>query len=115
MHELSIAVGIVEAVEEEAAKQGSARVEIVFVRLGRLSGIVKEALLSSYDLACQGTSLEGSRLDIEEIPVVIYCTDCAAQHSLRSLQCFYCPVCGSQSTEIRHGRELEIRALEVVS
>jgi Zn finger protein HypA/HybF involved in hydrogenase expression len=32
-----------------------------------LSGVAKEALLFSYDVACGGTSLEGSSLIIEEM------------------------------------------------
>ena len=38
------------------------------LRLGRLSGIVPRALLASYDLACEQTPLEGSRLLIEDVP-----------------------------------------------
>jgi hydrogenase nickel incorporation protein HypA/HybF len=106
-------MSIVEAAEEEAANRGSARVDTVFLRLGRLSGIAKEALLSAYDLACEGTLLEGSRLTIEEIPVVLYCRDCAVQYTLHSVQAFHCPACGCGATEIRQGKELELTALEL--
>ena len=44
MHELSIAMSIVEMAEEEAASQGASQVTAVHLRLGKLSGIVKEAL-----------------------------------------------------------------------
>lgn len=67
MHELSIALSIIEGAEEEAQRQGGARVCAVHLKLGPLSGVVKEALLFSYELACEGTSLEGSRLVIEEM------------------------------------------------
>jgi hydrogenase nickel incorporation protein HypA/HybF len=113
MHELSIAVSIVEAAEEEAANRGSARVIAVYLKLGRLSGVVKDALLSSYDLACEGTSLEGSRLLIEDLPVVIHCRPCAASHPLSSIQLFCCPVCGVPSAEVVQGKELEVTALEI--
>src|SRR5271154_1543412 len=72
MHELSIAMSIVEMAEEEASHR-NARVNAVHLKLGMLSGVVKAALLSSYELACEGTELEGSPLVIEEIPVVVYC------------------------------------------
>ena len=68
MHELSIAVSIVEMAMEEAVLHNAARVEAVHLRLGRLSGIVPRALLASYDLACEQTPLEGSRLLIEDVP-----------------------------------------------
>jgi len=76
---------------------------------------VKEALLFSYEVACEGTPMEGSRLSIEEVPVIVFCPDCAAQHTVQSIQSFHCPVCGSSAAEIRQGRELEITALEIES
>ncbi len=68
MHELSIAMSIVEMAEEEADQRGGVQVNAVHLKLGPLSGVVKDALLSSYELACEGTQLEGSQLVIEEIP-----------------------------------------------
>ncbi len=64
MHELSIAAGIVEIASEEAARHGG-RVEVVHLTLGALSGVVREALEFSWDLACQETPVEGARLEIE--------------------------------------------------
>ena len=66
MHELSIAISIVEMATEEAERHGAARVDAVHLRLGRLSGVVARALRASYDLACEQTPLEGSRLLIED-------------------------------------------------
>ncbi len=67
MHELSIALSIVEGVTEEAAQHGGGPVRAVHLRLGRLSGVVAEALLFSYSVACEGTVLEGSELHIEPV------------------------------------------------
>ncbi len=57
--------------EEEAAQRGG-RVTAVHLKLGALSGVVKDALLFSYEIACQGSCLEGSRLEIEELPVIAF-------------------------------------------
>ncbi len=65
MHELSIAMSIIEVAEEEAAKRG-VRVSAVHLRLGPLSGVIKEALAPAYEMAVTGTKLEGTRLVIEE-------------------------------------------------
>jgi len=112
MHELSIAMSIVEMAEEEA-RQRNARVSAVHLKLGALSGIVKEALLSSYGIACDGTSLEGSRLVIEEVPVEVYCEACAVQRRLAPLSWFVCPECGAATPTIVRGKELEVTALEI--
>ncbi len=113
MHELSIALSIIEGVEEEAVRQGGGRVCSVHLRLGPLSGVVKEALLFSYELACEGTSLEGSTLEIEDVPILIQCPQCAAERFPLSLQRLECAHCGTPAAEVLRGTELEVSALEL--
>jgi hydrogenase nickel incorporation protein HypA/HybF len=113
MHELSIAMSIVELAQEESARRGGARVTAVHLKLGALSGVVKEALLSSYEMACQDTSLQGSQLVIDEVPVVIFCPNCQANRPLHSIQLFCCAECGTPTSEIVQGKELEVAALEI--
>jgi hydrogenase nickel incorporation protein HypA/HybF len=60
MHELSIALSIIEGVEEELELHPGAHVAAVQVKIGPLSGVVKDALLFSYGIACEGTPLAGS-------------------------------------------------------
>src|SRR5437588_9641697 len=112
MHELSIALSIVAMAEEEARARG-VQVNAVHLKLGMLSGVVKDALLFSYDLACEGTLLEGSQLLIEEVPTVVYCPVCQAERALASVQRFCCSVCDSPTPEVVQGRELEVVALEI--
>jgi len=113
MHELSIAISIVEGAEEEASRHSDARVEVVHLRLGPLSGVVKEALLFSYELACEGTPLEGSSLEIEEVSVAIFCRKCRMEREIESIQELRCPVCLTPSAEVVKGRELMIVGLEL--
>jgi hydrogenase nickel incorporation protein HypA/HybF len=113
MHELSIALSIIEGVEEEMARQQDAHVVAVHLRLGPLSGVIKEALFFSYGLACEGTRLEGSTLEIEEIPVILYCTTCQREQPAASMQHLCCAVCDTPSADIRKGSELEVFALEL--
>jgi hydrogenase nickel incorporation protein HypA/HybF len=93
MHELSIALSIVELATEEAERRGAVRVVAVHLRLGEMSGVVKEPLLFSYGLACEGTPLEGSSLVIEEVKVMVYCPACGTETNPPSIQSLYCPVC----------------------
>lgn len=113
MHELSIALSIVEGASEEAARHSGQQVEAVHLKLGKLSGVVREALLFSYELACEGTRLAGSRLEIEEIPAAVFCAPCSEERILPSIQHFFCPVCGTASSDVRQGRELLISGLEL--
>ena len=113
MHELSIAMSIVEIAEQEAASRGYTHVNAVHLRLGLLSGIVKEALLSSYEMACVSTPLEGSRLLIDEVPVEILCPNCTGPQRVQSIQWMACSECGAPPLEVVRGKELEVVALEI--
>jgi hydrogenase nickel incorporation protein HypA/HybF len=112
VHELSIALSIVEGAGEELSRQGGGRVCAVHLRLGPLSGVVKEALLFSYELVCEGTCLEGSALIIEEIPIRLACQQCDKECNAVSVQCLRCAQCGG-SGRVVSGTELELFALEM--
>lgn len=112
MHELSIAMSIVDMAREEAQRHGG-QVCAVHVKVGTLSGVVKEALLSSYEMACFDTPLQGSKLVVEEVPIVIYCPQCQAERKLESMQWFCCSACGTPASEVLRGKELEVVSLEI--
>lgn len=114
MHELSIAMSIVEMAEEESGRRAGARINAVHLKIGALAGVVSEALRSSFALACEGTGLQGSRLVIEEIPVVVNCPKCMQPRKLDSVQWFVCPECQSPVSDVISGRELQVVALEIL-
>ncbi len=111
MHELSIALSILDLAAEEAERRGG-RVVAVHLKLGPLSGVVKAALASAYDLAREGTPLAGAELVVEEVPVVAWCPACAAERA-PSFPLLCCPTCGTPTPDVRSGRELEVVALEI--
>jgi hydrogenase nickel incorporation protein HypA/HybF len=112
MHELSIAISIVEMAQEESVRR-NVHVSAVHLKLGPLSGVVKEALVSSYEMACFDTPLKNSRLIIEDVPIVVYCSKCKVERTLASMQWFCCPECETPTPDVLHGKELEVIALEV--
>jgi hydrogenase nickel incorporation protein HypA/HybF len=83
------------------------------VKLGPLSGVVKEALVAAYELARNGTPLEHARLEIEATPIVMNCPVCREERAAASLQELCCSVCGAPAVELVGGRELELTALEI--
>lgn len=113
MHELCIAYNLVEIAERAAQQASVDRVIAVHLRLGAMSGVVKDALLFGYDVAVRGTRLEGSRLEIEQVPVMVYCENCDAEVNLSNIQRFQCPRCGKPTADIRQGKELELTYLEI--
>ena len=112
MHELSIAMSIIELAEEEAQRR-QCRVSAVHLRLGALSGVVKDALLSSYEMACENTRVAGSKLIVEDVPIIVFCEPCQADRALTSMQWLCCPECGTPASKVVQGKELEVVALEI--
>jgi len=113
MHELSIVASVVESVTESLEAYPNTRVVEVRLRVGALASVVVDSLEFCWGLATEGTPLEGSRLVVKTLPVVMHCTSCAADVELEGVQSFRCPRCGELCGEIRQGRELEIDSIEI--
>jgi hydrogenase nickel incorporation protein HypA/HybF len=114
MHELSIALGIVDAAAEEAARRGGPRIVAVHLRLGALSGVDADALRSAFELAREGSALPDAALVIEEVAIAVFCPACAAERAVVFPR-LCCPVCGTPTPDVIRGRELEVVALEIES
>ncbi len=115
MHELSLAHGIVDQAAAAAEDAQAERVIAVHLRIGRLAGVEPGALVFAYDIASKGTRLEGSRLEIRDVPLVVWCAHCLREVELPGVQSLRCPTCQTACGEIRRGRELEIESLEIAS
>lgn len=113
MHELSIAQSMIELACEAAAREGAVRVTKLVARIGVLSGVVKEALLFSFELAAEGTACEGAALVIEDVPLTVMCPSCGQPKTLAQLNLLSCPTCAAPTADILTGTEMELVSLEV--
>jgi hydrogenase nickel incorporation protein HypA/HybF len=113
MHELSIVSSVVESVIDSLEKYPGARVTEVRLKVGALSAVVEDSLQFCYGIATEDTPLEGSRLVVKILPVVVHCEACGLDGEIESLQHFRCPHCGEPASDIRQGRELEIDSFEI--
>lgn len=113
MHELSIAVSIVESVSEAASAHPGARVKEVRLRVGALASVVEDSLQFCWGLATEGSPLAGARLAIDLLPVVVHCDACGTDSEIAGVQSFRCPHCGELAADLRQGRELEIESIEL--
>lgn len=113
MHELSVAMGIVRIAEEETAKAKARQVELIELEIGDLAGIELDSLEYVWDAAVRGTVLEQAERKIHQIPGKGLCLDCEQEFSMKQ---YYdaCPHCQSFLKNIIQGKELRIRALEVI-
>ena len=113
MHELSIALSIIDIACEESHSRGDAGVIAVHLKIGRMSGVVIEALLSAFEIAREETLLANAELKIEDVLVKVRCPKCECEQLADSIQCLCCSVCGTLSPEITQGCELEVVAMEL--
>ena len=113
MHELSIALSLLEGVTATANQRGFDRVSAVHVRVGALSGIVPDALSFSWELAAEHTVAAGSRLQIEQVPLTVFCERCDSERTPVAGTGLVCPLCNQPAPQIVHGRELDLVAMEV--
>ncbi|MBT0664084.1 hydrogenase maturation nickel metallochaperone HypA [Geobacter pelophilus] len=109
MHEMSITQSVVDICLEHSAGR---RVLSVTMEIGALSGVVPDAVEFCFTACCQGTLMEGARLDIIAIEGVGRCTACGLEFSRKSLF-DPCPACGEYGIEQLAGEELRVRELEI--
>jgi hydrogenase nickel incorporation protein HypA/HybF len=113
MHELSIVSSIVDTVTEKLEAYPGARVKEVHLRIGALAAVVEDSLQFCYGIATDDTPLQGSKLVVKILPVMMRCEGCAQDVEIATLQSFRCPRCDEPVSDLRQGRELEIESIEI--
>lgn len=108
MHELGVALELVDAIAERA---GGARVQRVVLEVGPLSSVLPDALAFCFELATEGTSVHGASLEVRTSPARARCQSCRRELSLQRAS-DRCP-CGAYDLEWQSGDALRILELEV--
>ena len=114
MHEYSIVEGVLDSVIPAAEKAGADRIVCVRLRVGDMTEVVQESLDFMWGICCEqrGPMVEGCRLEVEYVYPRSACLKCGHEfeHDRFHLKC---PECGSTSTMLLSGRELEIASMDV--
>lgn len=113
MHELSVALALVEQVMACREQERFEGVREITVSVGALSGVDARSLAFCFPLAVEGTPLAGCGLRLEEIPVRLRCRACGVEAEAIEPHLLMCGACDSGQVEIVAGQELILRALEV--
>ncbi|HUJ07899.1 MAG TPA: hydrogenase maturation nickel metallochaperone HypA [Streptosporangiaceae bacterium] len=108
MHELAITEGVVDAVTQRLP---DAKVTVVRLEIGVLSGVMADSVLFCFDLVTEGTNLEGASLEISQPPARCRCRSCGTEFAPEGpiLLC----ACGSADVAVLSGQDLRILAVEV--
>lgn len=111
MHELSIALSMIEQADQAAAAYGG-EIRSVSARIGILSGVDVEALRFAWVIARAGTRFAATDLRIDSVPLVVRCPACGQTHAAQ-VDYIACPNCITPEQQILAGRELELTSLEI--
>jgi hydrogenase nickel incorporation protein HypA/HybF len=112
MHEMSIALNIVDLSVETARQNKAEKINAIVLELGELAGVVEESLQFCFESACKGTMAEGARLEIIKLAAKAQCEHCG--HEFNADQpIMHCPQCGALTFPISGGRELRIKSINV--
>ena len=112
MHEMSLAEGVLQVIEDAAQAQGFQRVSAVWLEIGQLSGVEPEAMRFCFDAVIAGSLAEGARLEIVNTPGTGWCMVCAKTFPLAEVF-GACPACGGHQMQVNGGTEMRVKELEV--
>lgn len=113
MHELSIALGIVKIAEDETAKVNAEKVTKIELVVGVLSGVELDSLIFVWESAVKDTVLENAEKEFIVVKGRGKCVDCDTEFDMENIyDC--CPNCNSNFKGILKGKELKVKALEVI-
>jgi hydrogenase nickel incorporation protein HypA/HybF len=129
VHELTLAVDLLELTERHAHASGLVQVLRVHLALGALAPVDEEALGFAFEVARRGTVAESAELHIERVPGRASCQSCRGMREgtyepgagevadatfpvdARGVPC---PSCGSFAWKLVEGDELRLTGLEGV-
>jgi len=111
MHEVTIAMNILEIAEENARKIKAAIVHEIEVDIGELSGIDCDALEFAMQHISKPDLIKNTVLRISKIPALARCAECSNEFSVSD---YYtaCPACGKFNLHIIQGREMKVKAIK---
>lgn len=112
MHEMSLAEGVLQLIEDAAKQQNFAVVKTVWLEIGQLSGVEVEAMKFCFDAVTRDSIAQNARLEIIALPGTGWCMACAVTVPMN--QVFgECPHCGGYQMQVTGGTEMRLKELEV--
>ena len=112
MHEMSLAEGVLQLVEETAMREKAQRVKLVVLEIGRLSSVEPEAMRFCFAAVTNGGIADSAALEIIDIPGEGWCLACSSKVPMAA-PVDVCPLCGSYQVQPTGGMEMRVREIEI--
>lgn len=107
MHEVSLAGGVLQLVEDAARRECFSRVVSLRLEVGELAGVDVRALRFALESLAPGTLLAGAQIDIDEPAGQALCMACGQTVPVAQFG-DGCPVCGSYQLQTTGGQALRV-------
>jgi hydrogenase nickel incorporation protein HypA/HybF len=112
MHEMSLAEGMLQLVEEGARRSAARAVRAIWLEIGALAQVEVEALRFCFDAVTRGTLADGARLEIVDTPGAAWCMPCGERVPIGRIG-DPCPRCGSHQLQVVQGTDMRVREIEI--
>jgi len=112
MHELSVCQALIEQVEAVAREQNAARVLLIRLGIGPLSGVEPQLLEQAFYIARAGSIAADAELQVNTLPIQVSCRACGAVSEAQAAR-LVCAVCGDWHTTLVSGDELQLTQVEL--
>jgi hydrogenase nickel incorporation protein HypA/HybF len=112
MHEMSLAEGVLQLIEDAARAQEFSKVTTVWLEIGQLSGVEVEAMKFCFDAVTRDSIADGAALEIVATPGTGWCMQCSQTVPMQEVF-GECPQCGSHQMQVTGGTEMRVKELEV--
>jgi hydrogenase nickel incorporation protein HypA/HybF len=114
VHEVSIALGMIEELARIARENDAKKITGVKLKIGKMSGIVTDSLIFAFDaIKLEHPFLSSAEVSVEEVPLVYACSKCGKEFETEDLSFTACPGCKSYKLKILSGEEQHIENVEV--
>lgn len=110
MHELSIAMSIIDLATTQAIQHAADSIEEIELDIGCLSGIEMDSFDFAWRQAVKRTILESAMRKVNRIEGKGRCMECGTVFPMEQVY-DSCPECKSPFSEILSGKELKLRSL----
>lgn len=112
MHEMSMAISIIDIAIAEAEKAQSQTINEIEVEVGQLAGVMLESLSFCLEAAARSTMAESATFTLLQVLGKGHCSTCQREVMISEFPA-QCNTCGGFGVSITAGTELKIRSISV--
>lgn len=112
MHEMTLAVGIIDIAVQTAEQNNAEKINSITVEAGALAGILQDALEFCFSEAARNTIAENAVLKYQVRPAQAHCGACGNRFESMERMA-KCPECGALVFEITGSTEMRVKDINV--